>query len=751
MTQIKTNIEPSKGLEALKHHWKEDLLAGFTVSLVALPLALGIGMASGAPPIAGLISAVVGGLITSVYRGSHVAINGPANGLIVVILAAFAQLDDGTGNTFQYILAASIIAGFFKFLFGAFKMGRFADFIPSSVISGMLAAFGIIIVSKQIHIALGETTKASTSMGVILDIPNSLMELNPIVTFIGLASLAILIIHPKIKSRFIHTIPSQLWVVVFGLLSVYVFNFFEPRDYQVFGFIYHIGPEFLVQIPDNFLQGAYLPDFSQIGNPSFWLVVISITLVGSIETILSAKAVDKLDPHNRKTKFNKELIGVGVGTMVSGFLGGLPVTTVIVRSSVNVNNNAQTRWSNIFHGMFLILYLLLFNNIIEKLPLAVLAGILVFTGYRLTSPKMFKEVARKGWEQLVILVATLIFTLYFGLLIGIFLGVLATLLIHYIRLGIPALPFFRYLRDPFIKVIEEKKNIYYIKVKGIANFVNVLKLVRKLNKVPKEKRVILDFSHTRLIDFTVLEQVHEYADKYISSGGKFDIIGLDMHKMSSTYPYALHVLEVPKPDKIKLSKRQVDLKQIAYSNGWSYFPGIEWDASDLRKFEFFRRRPIEFKKNIIRGKYSRFNVEWEFCDVTFDEGALIAKEVYHISMEVLSMPFFVPEFSLEKEVFMDKILEMARHEDIDFNKHKNFSDKFLLRGPDEAAIRDFFTTDLIEFLNRGDIYHLESNGNALLVFKNTRLASPTEVSKMIRFSEKLIRKFSDPQLKNGRI
>lgn len=741
--------EPSKGIKALKSHWGEDLLAGFTVSLVALPLALGIGLASGAPPISGLISAIVGGVITSLYRGSHVAINGPANGLIVVILSAFAMLEDGSGNTFQYILAASIIAGFLKFLLGIFRMGRYGDFFPSSVITGMLAAFGIIIISKQIHIALGETTKASTSMGVILDIPNSLMELNPIVTFIGIVSLAILIIHPKIKNRAIHFIPSQLWVVLFAISMVYLFDFFNPRKYELFGFIYHIGPEYLVQIPENVLRGAFFPNFSQLDNPSFWIVVFSITLVGSIETILSAKAVDKLDPYNRKTKFNKELIGVGIATMVSGFIGGLPVTTVIVRSSVNVNNKAKTRWSNVFHGLFLIIFLLLLNDVIEKLPFAALAAILVFTGYRLTSPKMFRDTARKGWEQVVILSSTLIFTLLFGLLWGIFLGIFVTLLLHYMIVGIPPLPFFRYLGEPFIKVVEEKKNKYYFKIRGVCNFINILKLNKKIDSVPKKRHIIVDFSHARLIDFTVLEHVHEYGDKYIREGGKFDVIGLDMHKSSSHFPYALHVLQVPKPDKIRLSKRQTELKQIAYENKWKYHPEIDWNISTLKIFDFFKTRPIEFKKNIIKGSYPNHNVNWEFCDVTFDEGALIAKEVYHISLEVLSLPFFIPRFTLEKERFMDKLLEMAKHEDIDFEQHKAFSDKFLLKGPDEKAIREFFTADLIDFFNHGDIYHLESNGNSLLVFKNLRLASPSEVSKMIRFSEKLIRKFSDPVLKNG--
>jgi carbonic anhydrase len=748
MQERKSTYEPSRGIYALKAHWHEDMLAGFSVAMVALPLEMGVALAAGLPPIAGLISAIIGGVFTTWYRGSHVAVNGPSKGLIVVIIIALSSLKDGTGNAYQYILAAFVISGLLQVLLGLFRMGRFADLFPPGVINGMLAAIGIIILGNQFHVALGQNSEATNSLVVLFDIPGSIRELNPAVTFIGITSLLILIFHPTVKSKFVHHIPAQIWVIIFALPCVYLFNFFEPHEYNFLGNAYALGPQYLIQLPKQLLDGITHPDFTILVSPMFWVAVISITLVGTIESVLSAKAVDKIDPHGRKTNFNKDLVGVGLSTIISGFIGGMPVITTIIKSSVNVNNKAQTTWSNFFHGIFLLLFLLSFSDIIQQIPQAALAAILVFTGYKLASPKMFRDTWRKGWEQLVILSSTLFFTLSFGLLWGIFLGVVVTILLHYLVLEVPLNVFVRYLRDPFMKSVSEKKNRHYFKIKGIANFVNILKLMKKIYRVPGGSHLIIDFSHTRLIDNTVLEKIYEYGDEYAAEGGRFEVIGLDIHKTSSDYPYALHILKAPKPDKIRLSRRQFDLKKIAFENGWGYNPEIEWDATDLRKFEFFRRRPIEYKKNIILGSYSKHNVKWEFCDITFDEGALIAKEVYHISIEVLSLPFFIPRFSLEKEVFMHKVLEMARNEDIDFEKHKRFSNIFLLRGPDESAIRNFFTEDLIEFFNKGDIYHLESNGNALLVFKNLRLASPTEVTKMIRFSEKLIRKFSDPKLKN---
>lgn len=749
MEERKSVYQSSIGFKALKAHWYQDLIAGISVAMVALPLEMGVALAAGLPPIAGLISAIVGGIFTTWYRGSHVAVNGPSKGLIVVIIIAVASLEDGSGNVYQYILAAFVVSGFLQMLLGLFRMGRFADIFPPAVINGMLAAIGIIILGNQFHLALGQNSEATNSLVVLFDIPSSIRELNPAVTLIGTISFLILIFHPVIKSKTIHHIPAQIWVIIFALPFVYAFNFFEDHTYVFFGNTFHLGPEYLIQLPDKIMDGIVHPDFSILTQPLFWVAVISITLVGTIESILSAKAVDKIDPQGRKTNFNKDLIGVGMSTVLSGFIGGMPVITTIIKSSVNVNNKAQTSWSNLFHGILLLLFLLFFADLIQQIPQAALAAILVYTGYKLASPKIFKDAWLKGWEQFLILCSTLLFTLSFGLLWGIFFGVVVTILLHYFLLQLPFNVFIRYLRDPFLKSVSEKKKRKYLRIKGIANFVNILKLMKKINSVPKGSHLIVDFSHTRLIDNTVLEKIYDFGDKFNRDGGKFEVIGLDVHKTSSDYPYALHILEAPKPDRIKLTKRQFELKKIASENGWKYNPGNDWDASNLREFSFFRRRPIEYKKNVIRGSYPKYNVQWEFCDITFDEGALIAKEVYHTSIEMLSLPFIVPRFSLEKEVFMDKILEMARNEDIDFEKHKKFSDIFLLRGPDESAIRNFFTEELIEFFNKGDIYHLESNGKALLVFKNLRLASPTEVTKMIRFSEKLIRKFSDPQLKNG--
>ena len=690
--------------------------------------------------MAGIISAIIGGIVTTIFRGSFVAINGPANGLVVVGLAALGMLSDENGGGFTYVLAAFIIAGAIQLLMGLLRLGKLGDIFPPSVVQGLLAAIGIIIITKQIHVAVGVDFKSISTFSDILQIPESILNLNPFVTAIGVLSLAVLIIHPRIPNKFFHFVPAPLWVILIALPLVYLFNFYDDHYRDLLGFQYHLGPKYLIQIPDNLADSLMFPDFSKIGQPEFWLVVIMITLVCTIESIVSDKAVEKIDPYKRKTWLNRDLIGIGVSTIVSGFLGGLPVTTVVARSSVNVNHGAKTRWSNFFHGFCLLLIVFFFSSVIQKVPLAALAAILVFTGYKLTSPKVFLDAFRKGWEQFFILVVTITAVLLTGILWGVVLGIIFTLILHFFRSGLSLTIFGKYLVKPFSRIIIEKDGSYHVKVKGVANFANILYLSEKISKIPKNERVVMDFSHTRLIDYTVLEYVSDYAETYNRKDGEFDIIGLDTHQTSSHFPYALHIIESPQLRKIRLTSRQQKLQKLAISHGWPYDPKINWNVQEMGDFLFFDTRPIEFKKNIILGSYPDHGVDWEISDVTFDEGALLATDVYHTSIQSLKLPFEMPVFSLEKEAFLDKVLELAGFDDIDFKDFKTFSDKFVLKGPNEDEIRKFFTPELIKFFEEGDIYHLESNGNELLVFKYLRLATPKEILNMVRYSHKLVKR-----------
>ncbi len=745
---MKSEPRPKKGIAGLKKHWREDLVAAFSVAMVALPLALGIAIASGAPPISGLISAIIGGIVTTLFRGSYVGINGPGTGLIVVTLLAITAMEDGQGRTYNYVLAAFIISGLFQVVFGLLRLGKYGDFLPSSVVNGLLAAIGIIIMGNQFHATLGAESSSTNSIATLLEIPNSIMHLNPVVTVIGVVSILILIFHPKIKNKVLHFIPAPMWVLMFSVPMVFAFDLFDPHVITFLGETHSVGPQHLIVLPENMMESIMLPDFSKIDTWAFWLSVISICLISSIETIVSAKAVEKLDPYKRKTWLNRDLIGVGLSTALAGFIGGLPIITVVMRSSVNVNNGAKTRWSNLFHGLILLGFLLIIPEIIQMVPFAALAAILVFTGFKLTSPRVFREAKRKGWEQLMILIVTLVAVLTTNLLLGIFVGIICTLVIHYFKVDIPISKFLRYLINPFSQVVPERNNSFLLRVKGISNFFNILHVIKNVATLPQRKRVVVDFSHTRLVDLTVLEYIREFAEDYERNGGMMDIVGLDIHETSSPHPDALHVLKQQKKI-FRLTRRQGKIKQMAARNNLPFNPDISYDISSLKKFLFFKSRPIQYKKNTIKGYEGDLQVKWEISDITFTEGALIAAETNRTTIQVLDLPFNIPVFSLEKEVFFDKLLELTGIDDIDFKDHKEFSKRFSLKGPDEAEIRQFFTADIIEFFEKMDIYHLESSGNAILVFKYLRLASPSESMKMHHYSKQLVRKLklkSNPKL-----
>ena len=723
------------------HSWNSDLLAALSVTLVALPLALGIAIASGAPPMAGLISVVVGGLVTTFFRGGHISINGPSKALIVVALVAAESLRDETGSGFPYVMAAFAVSGAIHVMLGFLRLGKLGHIVPSAAIYGLLAAIGLIIIGTQVHVALGVTSTAYRPLAVLMDIPASIMELNPFVTTISGVGLLILILHPKIENRYIHQVPAPMWVLFVTIPLFMAFRWWAPQA----GLADLVDTKYLIQLPQDLTEGLVFPDFSKIDQPIFWVMVFLITLLLSLESLVSAKAIDKLDPYRRKTNLNNDLVGIGLGTLVSAMLGGLPVSTAIICSSVNINNGAKTYWSNFFQGAIVLIFVLFFRPFVQTIPMAALAAILIFTGYKLISPRVFRNAYLKGWEQVLILSVTLVAALVLGLVPGLFIGIAFTLVVHYLRSGIPFPLFLRYLRRPYVKIVQERKMTYLFKLKGVVNFFNILQLQQKIRVLGPDKHIILDFSHARLVDLTVLEYVHEYAEKYSQQGGEFHFTGLDIHETSSHHPHALHVLRVPEPLTVRLTRRQTALKQLARSQGWSYDPAINWNVSDLDKFLFFKTRPVEFRKNQLAGRHQESDAQWEICDITLKD-AFIALETHRLTVEVLSLPFRIPVFSLEEESFLDRMSLMVAHQDIDFKEYEAFSRKFLLQGPDEASIRKFFSPALVRFFEKGAIYHLESNGQQILIFRHLRLINAREVQKMVGYSEKLVHRLQEAVL-----
>ncbi|OAI20905.1 sulfate transporter [Methylomonas lenta] len=534
-------LTPKTGLVGLKENWHSDLLSGFLVFLIALPLCLGIAMASGFPPMAGIISAIIGGLLVSRISGSYVTINGPAAGLIVVILDAVQSLGQGDAMAgYRYTLAAIVVASILQVLLGVFKAGKLSAFFPSSVVHGMLAAIGIIIMAKQIHTLLGVKPTAGSLLGSIAEIPHSIIEMNPEVSIIGLCGLALLIAWALIKNTHLKMIPAPLLVVLMGLALGQYFDLdhihkylFLPDAEILPHHEFSIGPAFLVAVPENFMSGFYFPDFSKIASYEFWIAVITIWLVGSLESLLSASAVDRLDPYKRDSNLNRDLAAVGAGNVLAGLLGGLPMIAEIVRSSANINNGAKTGWANFFHGLFLLIFVALFPKLIHEIPLSSLAALLVFTGFRLASPKEFAKTLAVGWDHFAVFVFTIIGVLATDLLVGVAIGIVAELLIHLSR-GLKLSHMF----SMAYHVNQTSEDTYHITVSGSAVFSNFISLKSLLADFPKQQNVFFDLSESDLIDHTVMEFIHHFTEEYNLAGGLCNIVGLDKHESFSNHHLA---------------------------------------------------------------------------------------------------------------------------------------------------------------------------------------------------------------------
>ncbi|MDN5201926.1 SulP family inorganic anion transporter [Fulvivirgaceae bacterium BMA10] len=719
-----TETPPFTGFKGIIHHWKEDVSAAVSVSLVALPLALGIALASGAPAMSGILAAIIGGVVTTFFRGSYVAINGPAAGLIVVVLTGVQTLGDENGSGFPYVLAAIVVAGVIQALLGLLKLGKLGDLFPASVVNGMLATIGIIIFVKQFHVALGVEVNSGSSLVALLEIPNSILKLNPFVTIISVVSLAILIIHPMIRNKVLKSIPAPLQVLIVAIPMVFLLNLFGDPSTKAFGYPVYIEAKYLINIPENLSDVIIFPNFSKMMLPQFWLVVLSITLVASIETLISTKAVDKLDHYKRRTDLNKDLFAVGLSSAVAGFLGGLPIITVIVRSSVNVHHNAKTKWSNLYHGLILLLLVFLFPFIIREIPQACLAAILVYTGYKLASPRVFKATLLKGWEQLLILIATIFASLAIDLLWGIVIGIITTLIIHWIRSQLNIRTFIRHLINTEINVVEESKNVVHVDIKGIANFAIMLKLINSLKGLGNQQNYIVNFSRTKLVDSTVLDFIHEHREKYFTQTD-FEFIGLDVHKTSSAHPLALHVLERPMPR--RLTSRQNDILHFAMEKQYRFHPGINWDLDYFEKFRFLEYHLIEYHRNRLIGSF-KGDIHWLISDLTYNDGILMAREEHHITLMILFFPEEITPFSITKE-----------------NTRQL---KTLIRNENQTSELPTHLNDLGSLLSNNASYYIEGVDRKVLIYRKERLLSSKEIMSMHNFAKK----FCEAKLKaNGSV
>jgi len=531
---------PKDWLAGLAQNWKTDLMSGFIIFLIALPLSLGIALASGAPPIAGIITAIIGGVVVSLLSGSHLTINGPAAGLIVIVLGAIEGLGAGDPVAgFRYALAVGVVCGAIQILLGLVKAGKMTNFFPLSVVHGMLAGIGVIIMSRQIHVALGATV--DTAHGVIpkewpvlhglnplLAIPQSVTHLTPNVALIGAASVAIMILWPMLKkvARFV---PAPLVAATVGI-----------------GLAAALGvatqPKFMLDLPEGGLLGGLAsPDFSKITSGDSIRWIVAYVFVASLESLLTAAAVDKMDPYKRRSNMNREFIGKGAGNLLSSLIGGLPMIAEVVRSSANVFNGGKTRWSNFFHGVFILLAVVAVPFVLELIPLAALAGILVVIGFRLAHPRQFTHALHIGKEELLFMVVALVIVVAEDLLFGVLAGVLVGLITALVR-GTSLGNLFK----PRIEQTEDQASgRITLRFRGALGFGNFVGVRGRLDTLPAAKTVALDFSEARFIDHTVVERLEDWEAEYEREGGHVVRVGMEGLRPSGHSPVSALVRTQP--------------------------------------------------------------------------------------------------------------------------------------------------------------------------------------------------------------
>ncbi len=486
-----------------------DIPSSIVVFLVALPLCLGVAQASNpaglsiVPLLGGIIAGVVGGVIIGSLSGSQLSVSGPAAGLTGVVGVALIKLG-GTANAYEVFLVALVIAGILQIIMGFAKAGIIGDYIPNSVIKGMLAAIGIILILKQFPHLIGEDKDPSGDEAFIepghkntfTSLYYAVKHLTPSAAIIGVIGILLLILwETKIirRIKLLQIVPGALIVVITGTLINEGYKLYLPD--------FSLEPQHLVNLPPNkevLFSSFQFPNFRSLNNVEVWITAVTIAIIASLETLLSIEAIDKLDSFKRVTPTNRELKVQGLGNMVSGLLGGLPITSVIVRSSANVNAGAKSKLSSILHGVFLLLSVVFLPLILNKIPLSALAAILIFTGYKLAKVSLIKEFFDKGWDQFVPFIVTITAILLTDLLIGIMVGI--------------AVGLFFMIRSNFrsaVLVVNDNNN-YLIRLRKDVSFLNKPIIKRKLEKVPHNANVIIDATRADFIDKDIIEEVNNF-------------------------------------------------------------------------------------------------------------------------------------------------------------------------------------------------------------------------------------------------
>ncbi len=554
----KMSAQPKDWLEGLKENFGADMTSGFIVFLLALPLSLGIASASQFPPVMGVLSAIIGGLLATFLTGSKLAIKGPAAGLIVIVAGAVTEFGGGIIG-WQLTLGVMVVAGLVQILFGVVKWGKLVDIFPLAAVHGMLAAIGLIIIAKQVPVLLNVDPSLAAGkgpLGLFAAIPEFIGNMDKQVSIIGGVSLAIMMGWKLVKQKHLKKIPAPLLVLIFAIPAGMYMNLGQSAPSHTLLKVGNIAEQIGINVS--------FAGLSMVG--TFIKYVVMVALVGSLESLLTVKAIDLLDPFKRKSDPNKDMIAVGVANTVAAVLGGLPMISEVARSSANVAQGGKTRWANFWHGLFLLIFALFAYPLLEMIPNAALAAMLIAVGINLAHPKEFIHTYKIGSEQLAIFITTIFFTLFEDLLIGIAAGMVLKMIIHLTR-GAS-------IRGLFKSDIEvqDSGNTIDVFIHDSAVFTNYLSIKAKFEALPEGRTINVHFEDAILVDHSVMENLHHFKDDYEGLGGQVIFIDSESMESVSDHPLAamkkIDSLTRPKPIRDGSFDEEKSLHQLRH-----YLPG----------------------------------------------------------------------------------------------------------------------------------------------------------------------------------
>ncbi|MCO5248682.1 MAG: SulP family inorganic anion transporter [Chitinophagales bacterium] len=501
--------------QTIKHHkniWlRHDLMAGISVFLVALPLCLGIALASGAPLYAGIFSGIIGGLIVGILSGAKLAVSGPAAGLATIVYTAITSMGD-----YRIFLLSVIIAGVFQLTLGILKFGGIVYYFPTSVIKGMLAAIGIMLIVKQFPLVLG---LENFSFKEEFHFREVIQGIAPGAVMIAFLSLLVLLIfnYPKLKHKI--KLPSSLIAVLVGVMANYVFNLLN-NDWEL-----HSSQ--LVNIPTDVFSRITFPKFSGIFNRLVWENGLVVGLIATLETLLSIEAIDKIDKEKNNTPVNRELIAQGIGNVSCGMIGALPITAVIVRGSANVDAGGKSKLSTITHGSLLLLTVTTIPFILNLIPYASLAAILIITGYNLTKPVLYKSMFALKKEQYIPFIVTIVITLIADLLIGVGIGFLVALyfIVHH-----------NFKADYQLHTSQQNgQEVATIYIGNQASFLNKAKLKKILELIPAGTHLTIDATMCPQVDYDIIEVISDFESRVKEKNIQLELVGIKLNKIASLH------------------------------------------------------------------------------------------------------------------------------------------------------------------------------------------------------------------------